>query len=302
MPKTAVLSSADFDLAVAGCPVQLWNSATAARCYPNVLSLSCLDSSGKVLGLWLSPLDEDGAARRPQRLLPYASPWIEPTLHPQTKHRVAAALLAGLLDRVTEVELPMDPQFTEVAAFLEQGVELLCRHTRLVDLRQGGDRVARYLPSTRQHLKVARASYEVHLEPPGRFAFERAIVGQSPDTVAARARSGRLLEERWDTLALSALDASGTCRAQVFVVRNGTHAVLLHSWFDRTAPRGAPTLLVHVAMERSVREWGSEVFDFEGSVLPGVDNFNAGFGAAPAGYPQLRRRAQASPDKHGDLG
>lgn len=302
MPKTVVLSSAEFDQAVAGRPVQLWNSATAARCYPRVLSLSCLSSNGNVLGLWLSPLDEEGVARRPQRLLPYASPWIEPTLHPQVKHRVAAALLAGLLDRVPEVELPMDPQFTEVAAFFEQGVELLCRHTRLVELRQGTDRAAQYLPSTRQHLHVARASYDVRHEPRGRFAFNRAIVGQPPDTVAARTQSGRLLEERWDTLALSALDVSGTCRSQVFVVRNGNHAVLLHSWFDRTAPRGAPTLLVHEAMERSIHEWGSEVFDFEGSVLPGVDNFNAGFGAVPAGYPQLRRRAQAPPEQSMDLG
>lgn len=297
-----VLSSAELDQAVAGRPVQLWNSATAARCYAHVLGLSCLSSSGKVRGLWLSPLDEDGAARRPQRLLPYASPWIEPTLHPRVKHRVAVALLEGLLGQVTDVELPMDPQFTEVAAFLQQGVELTCRHTRLVELRPGVDRTAQYLPSTRQHLQVARASYGICHEPPGRFAFERAVVGQSPDTVAARAESGRLLEKRWDTFALSALDALGTCRSQVFVVRSGTHAVLLHSWFDRSAPRGAPTLLVHQAMERSVSDWGSEVFDFEGSVLPGVDNFNAGFGAVPAGYPQLRRRAQGHLDQYVDLG
>ena len=70
----------------------------------------------------------------------------------------------------------------------------------------------------------------------------------------------------------------------------------MHSWFDRDGTRGVPSLLVDAAISRSAEELETLTFDFEGSVIPGIDRFMTGFGARAAAYPQVRwqRSAQSS--------
>jgi hypothetical protein len=89
-------------------------------------------------------------------------------------------------------------------------------------------------------------------------------------------------------LCLAAVDDGEKCRGQVFVLRSAKSAMLMHSWFDRGGTRGVPSLLVDAAIDRSAMELGARVFDFEGSVIPAIDRFMAGFGAWAAAYPQAR--------------
>ena len=279
-------------------PVQLWNSPAASQIYGTTLNLVCFSRQGKAVGVWVCPLDgqDSPTARRAFRLLPYASPWVDSELHPTVRHRVVAAMTGALMEHVDAVELPMDPQFSEVAALLETGVNVLCRHTRTLDTGCSSDVRVGYLPTVRNHIRTAGKCHTVEPVEPERFDFTRAIVGQSAEAVAARRRSGLEISRENPTLCLAAVDNDGVCRGQAFVLRSADTAILMHSWFDRDGTRGVPSLLVDAAISRSAEELETLTFDFEGSVIPGIDRFMTGFGARAAAYPQVRwqRSAQSS--------
>ncbi len=277
---------------VSNLPVQVWNSASAVRAYGRVLGLTCRFRSGAVVGAWVCPLDDDGdgrvAARRPARLLPYASPWIAADLHPSAAHRVVVSLVRELLRHVDSMELPMAPGFGEVAALLECGVDAPSRHTRVLSTTDLAQVRAGYLPQVRNHIRAASPRYTIESFRPDRFDFSRSVVHQSTEAAAARRRAGLSISKEHPALCLSAVDDGGTLRGQVFVLRMGDSAVLMHSWFDRAGLRGVPSLLVDDAIARSAEGWGSTIFDFEGSVIPTIDRFMAGFGARSAAYVQAR--------------
>jgi hypothetical protein len=67
---------------------------------------------------------------------------------------------------------------------------------------------------------------------------------------------------------------------------------LLHSWFEQSGPRGVPSLLVDEAITVARSTWDVRLFDFEGSVIPGVDLFMTGFGAQGVPYGQIRWRSE----------
>ncbi|MEU2360446.1 hypothetical protein ACIQCG_08815 [Streptomyces noursei] len=293
---TDTVSPDELDKAVAGLPVQVWNAPTAAELYGQTLNLVCRTRGGRTAGAWVVPLDDGGtAARRPFRLLPYASPWVDPELHPVDRHRAVLSMTQALMDRVESAEIPMDPRFGEAAALAEAGAELLCRHTRVLELHADRDPRTGYVATARNHIRAAAREHTVRTAPLDAFDFSRAVVGQPPDAVAARRRSGLRVGGVEPALCLAATDPDGTCRGQVFVLLCDGAAVLMHSWFDRAGARGVPSLLVDEAIAWAGRQPGTDVFDFEGSVLPGVDRFMTGFGARACAYPQLRWRRSTEP-------
>jgi hypothetical protein len=290
--ETRVMSAGELARIERQVPVQLWNSTLAAALYGSVITLACMRASGDVAGLWVCPVDDGRAARRACRLLPYASPWIDPSLHAATRHRVAGSLLDCLRGVVAMVDLPMDPWFRETAGFLAHDAHAVFRHTRVLDIGSRADRRAGYLPATRNHVRAARAHVTVTRTGEHEFAFDRAIKGQDAAAVSSRTAAGMSLgASSWPTFCLTATDREGAQRGQVFVVRNQDSAILLHSWFDRSGPRGVPSLLVDQAADWAGQEWKVPVFDFEGSVIPSIDQFMAGLGAEAVGYAQLRWEA-----------
>ncbi|ROO86719.1 hypothetical protein EDD29_4297 [Actinocorallia herbida] len=293
--RCRILEDGELDALTRELPVQVWNSLAASRLYGSTLDLVCLSRQGKAVGTWVCPLDGQDPvfARRAFRLLPYASPWVDPELHPSARHRVVMAMAATLMERADAVELPMDPRFGEVAALLEAGADVLCRHTRVLDTTDGAAVRSGYLPTVHNHIRAAAVRHTVERVPPERFDFARAIVGQPAEAVAARRRSGLEVDRDHPTLCLSAVDGDGVCRGQVFVLRSAATAILLHSWFDRDGTRGVPSLLVDAAISGSAAELSALSFDFEGSVIPGIDRFMAGFGARAAAYPQVRWQRSA---------
>jgi hypothetical protein len=273
-------------------PVQLWNSGLAAALYGNVVILACTGSSGALAGVWVCPVDDGNAARRPVRLLPYASPWIDTTLHPAVRHRVAGSLLSVLCSEVTLVDLPLSPGFRETAGFLASGASAEFRHTRVLDIGSTPDWRTGYLPATRNHVRAARALVTVDRMSEEDFDFRRAIKGQDAATVEARRAAGLSLgASDWPTFCLTATDGYGTRQGQVLAVRSLDAAILLHSWFDRDGPRGVPSLLVDEAIGLAKKEWEVPTFDFEGSVIASIDQFMTGFGAEAVGYAQVRASA-----------
>lgn len=296
--RSATVPADELPALTGHLPVQLWNSGVAAQVYGHTLNVVCFSREGKAIGVWVCPLDgENGpSAQRAFRLLPYASPWVDPALHPAVRHRVVASMTETVMSRVDSVELPMDPGFAEVSALLEAGADVLCRHTRMLDI--GTDQAVPdgYLPTARNHIRAAGRSHTVEEVPPEDFEFARAIVGQPEAAVAARRRSGLTISRQHRTLCLAAVDAEGVCRGQAFLLRSEHTAILMHLWFDRTGSRGVSSLLVDAAISRAASVLRARVFDFEGSVIPSIDRFMAGFGARSIAYPQVRwRRSPGEP-------
>ncbi len=294
---------------VAELPVPVWNSSVATELYTRTLTVVCRRRrGGAVAGVWVCPLDtgiegKGDAARREHRLLPYASPWIDPNLHPLERHRVALSLIEVVLQHVHLVELPMDPCFSEVAALAEVGGDVACRHTRMLDMREGCDPRGGYSPTVRNHLRAAGRVLRVEAADPCEFDFARAVVGQSEAAVAERRAAGlRLRHVEGAVRCLAAVDAEGVLRGQAFVLRDRHTAILMHQWFDRTGPRGTPTLLVDSAVVQTLESPGVNSFDFEGSVIPGIDRFMAGFGAQAVGYGQFRWQQDGREEPAGRFG
>ncbi|MGY5309155.1 hypothetical protein [Nocardia gipuzkoensis] len=271
-------------------PVQLWNSAIAAQVYRHTLNVVCFSRQDRPIGVWVCPLDRQGGTdvRRAFRLLPYASPWVDSALHPTVRHKVVASMASTLMSRVDSIELPMDPNFGEVASLLETGIEALCRHTRVLDIRADRDIREGYLPTVRSTIRAAEKYCAAEDIAPETFAFARAIVGQPEAAIAARCRSALAISRRVPTLCLAAVDDQKVCRGQAFVVRSDNAAVLMHLWFERTGPRGVPSLLVDQVISRAAVEMNVDILDFEGSVIPSIDQFMAGFGAHALTYPHVR--------------
>lgn len=303
--RSTVVPAEELSALTQKLPLQLWSSPMASRVYGRTLNVVCFDRQGRPTGVWVCPLDGEAApaVRRIFRLLPYASPWVDPALHPVDRHRVVASMTSMVMSHVESVELPMDPRFDEVAALLEAGADVVCRHTRMLDIDVGEDVGVEYRPTTRNHIRAAEKRHTVEMMPPESFEFARAIVGQPTAAMAARRRSGLVISRQNATLCLGAVDHDGVCRGQVFVLCSADTAILMHSWFDRTGTRGVPSLLVDAAIRRAASELKTPVFDFEGSVIPSIDRFMAGFGARATPYPHMRwQRRPGEPARPTELG
>lgn len=268
-----------------------WNTPAVADLYGTCRTYVCRLATGQAVGVWVVPLDNSGggpAARRHYRLLPYASPWVDTALHPSRRHQVVLLLVNGLLADTGAVDLPMSPGFSEMAALLEAGADVRFRHTRMLRL-DGEPPQHQYSSTVRNHIRHAGERCHVVSVSAERFNFGRAVVGaQPPGAIAARQTSGLALESAFGGVCLAAQDATGACFGQVFVLKLGRSAVLMHSWFQRGSIRGVPTLLTDAAIRWACQQRELDTFDFEGSVIPKIDQFMAAFGAEAVPFGQLQ--------------
>lgn len=262
-----------------------WSRSDVLAAYERAATVT-VRRDASVVGLWHLPLSCDDAGlhvRRPARLTPYCAPWLAAG-HVQRRRRVAIALLEAVQQHVRTIDVPMAPGFVEVTGCANLGIEAVWRHTRIVPREDGWRR--RYSEKARNQVRAGRqavAAIRVDRDP-CRFDFDRGVV----EGGRMRARFAERLSEWAQVRCLSAFDRDGSRLGQAFVVADATTAYLMHSWFDRSGPRGVPSVLVDAAITTSFEELGATQFDFEGSVLPGVDEFMSGFGGDVCPYPHLR--------------
>lgn len=239
----------------------------------------------RVVGTWLVPMDESGAApvaRRTVRALPYAAPRLVDR-HPRRRREAWLALLRFVKRETAGLELPLAPGFHDYGAVCEVGGFLEARHTHWIDdLQQHREG---QLPATRNHLHSARRRVRTKLHGDvASFRFEQAVVGVPPDHVALRRRLAENLARRGRTRIVDATNG-GRVVGQALALLSGGWSLLVHSWFDRDCGiRGVPTLLVEELAACSLEEEGVEIVDLEGSILTRVDEFLDGLGARPVPY------------------
>lgn len=266
-------------------PLPLWLRSTATAAYGQVVTVIARRRQHCV-GLWHVPIT-DGGARRGHRLLPYAAPWLEAE-HPQRRRQVMLAMVRCVQERTSLIDLPLAPGFDEVTSCGEAEVDVAWRHTR--EVPNGSDWRSSYGPKVRNQIRSALRAASVEIsEGATAFDFDRGLISETTAERTKRMGFMNALAEVSTVRCVTASSAGAKVGQAVLVADHGV-AYLFHSWFNRSGPRGVPSLIIDAAIELAFADLGAQVFDFEGSILPSVDYFMSGFGGRITPYPHLRWR------------
>lgn len=256
------------------------DAALVRQAFPETATMTAYRGE-KAVGFWTFPV-EGAHVRRGARVLPYLAPTLtEP--HPQRRRTAMEAMLSALQQRYDSLELPMAPGFHDVSACRDLGMAVEWRHTHILALAE--DWRARYSATLRQQVRAAAGVAVEVGSPLAAFRFDRALVAQSPDAVARRRAFAQWADRQGAVTCLTARQDERVV-GQLLALAVGDTGYCMHSWFDRSGPRGVPSRLIDEAA-LALREKGCRAFDLEGSVLPTVDYFMSGFGAEPTPYPYL---------------
>jgi hypothetical protein len=276
-------------------PQPLWNDPAILSQIAQVFAIRAMRGS-RVVGFWLVPIvkTEDGlAARRPNRLFPYASPWLADR-DVGRRRRVVMALVSALQKRVYLIDLPMSPGFHDANAAVAVGCFAEWRHTHVIDRQrwsQMGD--VGFSATARAHAR--RAARRVSVLPQHsamEFRFDKAIQG-SGLALQHRKALGARLHSLGCATALLAMDGNQEVGG-AFLVHDRETAYLYHTWFDRRATSGISSLLVREALRWTFDSAHLGRFDFEGSILAHVDSFMSNFGTEIQAYAHLYWAASQS--------
>jgi hypothetical protein len=204
-------------------------------------------------------------------------------------------LVSALQETVCMIDLPLAPGFMDANAAVAAGCFAEWRHTHTLG-RERWDQNGEACFSAKKRAQTRRAMKSVRveiLEEVTIFPFDLAIHGDE-ESVRRRKQFALYLHARGNAVALVARDERRELGG-VFLVRDRETVFLYHSWFDRQAQSGVPSLLVREAMQWTFEQAGTFRFDFEGSILASVDLFMSSFGAEIQPYAYLhwgKNRAQ----------
>lgn len=268
----------------------LWASDLARSAYPNTATLTARNGPALV-GVWVLPLLFKGQSihvEREARTLPYGSPYITEK-HPQRRRDIMEEMLEEVLVRAASVNLPMAPRFYDVTMAGHAGLDVGWRHTHEIALTSDARWRQAYTAKLRNHIAFARRHVSMTTESHGGgFDFERGLVAQTTQQITIRRDFIRALPYHGGTVICCTALAKGKPVGQALAVCDLSVAYLFHSWFDRTGPRGVPSLLIDSIAEKGRDICRCRVLDLEGSVIEPVDYFMSGFGGAVTPYPMLR--------------
>ncbi|WP_405765003.1 hypothetical protein [Streptomyces sp. NBC_01538] len=255
-------------------------AALVRHAFPDTATMTAYRGP-QAVGSWSIPVDGTHV-RREARVLPYIAPTLVEQ-HPQRRRGVMQAMLDAVQQRYDSLELPMAPSFHDVQACRDLGIAVEWRHTNILAL--DADWRVGYSATVRQQLR-ATASVSVDVGSPlAAFRFDRALVAQSPEAMAQRGRFAAWAGRQGTVTCLTARHEDRVV-GQLLALILGDTGYSMHSWFERTGPRGVPSLLIDEAA-LALRAKGCRAFDLEGSVVPTVDYFMSGFGATVTPYPYL---------------
>ncbi len=206
----------------------------------------------------------------------------------QTYRKQIAAALADFLAERSEplVSVPLPPEWSDVQPFIWKGFHCTVKYT--YRLAQGATEAsALFSAKTRNSIRKARKDGVEVLET--RHASE-VYKGLSASAVEKgfdinQARLERLLSGfgKGACFALAA-KAAGRVIASAVIVHDTQTAYYLLGGVDRQhAGQGALAILVDHAI-RKTNDAGCEIFDFEGSMIPEVEQFVRGFGGVIQPY------------------
>ncbi len=265
---------------------------------PGEWEIRTLHEGGRlVAGL---PLTAGPRGVRPPLLTQLLGPVLSPSQSAQYEKALSHEmnLLGGLAEAVADVprvSLHWHPSLTNWLPFHWAGYEQTTRYTYAFDDLSDLDAVfGRFAHQKRKNLARAAATVTVHADLPVEAFFAHhvqtlAIQGQAIHYgLPLLRRIHDAAVERGLGRTWYALDATGAMHAAIFVVWDQASAYYLVSTIDPAHRNsGATTLLVRHAIEQVAPH--TRRFDFEGSMIAGVEQSFRKFGARQTPYYRVWR-------------
>lgn len=256
-----------------------------------------------IAGLW--PYNPEKKASvsilRTPALTPYIGPHIffphdlKESKKDNFEHEVTAALFEKMPDaKVWAVSLP--PAQKQVGLYKEQGFDIQTRQTFLMPLDAGeADIFLRLNEDYRRNIRKAEAEIIITNEP-AELPLLRQYLEATLDRKDVKMHySAGLMQQLFNEC-----NSRGTCALWVARKAGEVQAILWHVWDEERAyylagsrnPKvkdaKAMTALIWHAIKES-KKMGKAIFDFEGSMDPGVEKFFRNFGAVRELYLVLNK-------------
>ncbi|WNJ20916.1 GNAT family N-acetyltransferase [Pontibacter sp. G13] len=215
-------------------------------------------------------------------------------------------LLCEYWQEVALIDLQFSPNLTYVIPLVWDGCEILTRYTFQLDLQSHLDELrAGLAPPFRRNLQYAvRQKWLIQpAENPEGFLRLYDMQVESGHDVLAGVPEGR------DSLERLANRLIGSGLGQVVEVRDADHQLLAAglyaheggtTWYlmGQYLPEGGhPGAMVALMWNQieEARHRGDSIFDFEGSMIQGVEHFFRKFGASPIPYLRIRKNQLPKP-------
>ncbi|KKS52117.1 MAG: hypothetical protein UV19_C0024G0003 [Parcubacteria group bacterium GW2011_GWA2_42_28] len=250
----------------------LWLSPKLITCYQDKKCLVAYRGNYPV-GVWVVPMERK-IARRRFRHFPYASPFL--LEQDNLKRReVVYGLLKHLIENCAEINLPFDPDFTDLAPVQGLGAFVEWRHTHLLknplEYQKMPSRLRNHIKNAQKLVRIVSGFDQ------DQFNFEAAIKGVEEERQARKENAVNLLNNH-QAIIFSALKNKNLCGG-IFISFDSDNAYLMHSWQTKSTPRGTMSALIYEGVNWILTEKLLRQFDFEGSLFQQIDYYYSGFNA-----------------------
>lgn len=234
-------------------------------------------------------------------LTPYLGPFLAyPSgLKPAKKVAFEKRVMKALIDQIPRFfyfRQNWYPDQQNWLPFYWQGFRQTTFYTyRFPDIQVPDRLFQRFRSSTRNHIRVARQAYSIEAEGAlatffelNRGTFKARQMAMPYELDFLERIDAPLREKNWRKLYLAYSEERKAIEAGIYIVRDHDTAYLLASGRKAESDSGAVPLLIWHALNQLSRE-GVRRFDFEGSVIPGIEQFFRSFGGELTPYFQVSK-------------
>jgi hypothetical protein len=255
-----------------GKKLPLWLLAKLVTCYQDKKCLIA-HRGNCLVGIWVVPMERK-IARRQFRHFPYASPFL--VEQDNLKRReVMHELLKYLTGNCVEINLPFDPDFTDLAPVQGMGAFVEWRHTHVLknplEYQKMPSRLRNHIKNAKKFIRIVSGFNQ------DQFNFDAAIRGTKEEQQARKENAVNMLSNR-QAIIFSAFKNKKLCGG-ILIAFDSDNAYLMHSWQTKDAPRGTVSTLIYEGANWILTEKLLHQFDFEGSVFQQIDYYYCGFNA-----------------------
>ncbi|OJW83439.1 MAG: hypothetical protein BGO69_08155 [Bacteroidetes bacterium 46-16] len=265
--------------------------------------VAIVHNGDKVSGIWPYAIEHKGGAsiRRSPFLTPYSGPHIffphdlKESKRDNFEHETINALLADMPEAKVW-HICLQPGIKQAGLLKDKGFDLQVKQTFLMGLHHGTETVfARLNEDYRRNIRKADTELSIADEPQmlhKLYDFQKATLGSKDLQVYY---SMEQMQKLFDACKEHGCTALWTARKDDTV-----QAILWQVWDDERAyylagaknpaenDKRAMTALLWHAMKEAMHK-GKKIFDFEGSMDPGVEKFFRNFGAERELYLIIRK-------------